>query len=104
MKRAFLTATAAGIALAVFSAQAADLGTTEEGFGAAAMVPDQALAMARAKGEDGSIGCWSCTADGTSNISGRAFQNAVGVFTVVQNTGNQVFLNTITVVNVSISK
>jgi hypothetical protein len=89
--------------LAAFSAQAAER-TGEEGFAGAAIVSEEALSAERAKGDDNSINCVICTANGTSNIAGNAFQNAVGVFTIIQNTGNQVFLDTVTVVNVSISK
>ena len=91
--------------LAIVPALAADpQAKSDEVFNAAPVVSDNELAGLRAKGVDGGIVCLLCTADGTSTISGNAFQNAVGVFTVVQNTGNQVFLNTVTVVNVSISK
>src|SRR5258708_35527377 len=105
MKYATLALLAAVASLTAVSVRAAELpGTGEDSFGATA-VSDQELATKRAKGDDGAaISCLQCTADGTSNIAGHAFQNAVGVFTVVQNTGNQVFLNTVTVVNVSISK
>ena len=100
-----LAASAAFAALWAVSAGAAEpLAPGEAGFGAAPVVADGELATQRAKGADGRILCSLCTADGTSTISGNAFQNAVGVFTVVQNTGNQVFLNTVTIVNVSISK
>lgn len=106
MKYAMLATLAAVASLTAVSVRAAELpGTGEEAFGAAT-VSDQELSTKRARGDDGNaaISCIQCTADGTSNIAGHAFQNAVGVFTVVQNTGNQVFLNTVTVVNVSISK
>jgi len=72
-------------------------------FAAAALVPDAELAAARG-GAKAAITCTNCIANGVSTISDNAFQNAVGVFTIVQNTGNQVFLNTVTVVNVSIAK
>src|SRR5690348_3822518 len=107
MKHAMLATVAAMASLAAVSVKAAELpGPGEEAFGAAATVSDQELSTKRAKGDDGSpaISCVECTTNGTSNITGNAFQNAVGVFTVVQNSGNQVFLNTVTVVNVSISK
>ena len=107
MKYAMLTTLAAAASLAAVSVKAAELpGPGEEAFGAAATVSDEELSTKRARGDDGSpaISCVECTTNGTSNITGSAFQNAVGVFTVVQNSGNQVFLNTVTVVNVSISK
>ena len=107
MNYAMLATLAAVASLASVSVQSAELpGIGEEAFGAAAIVSDQELSTKRAKGDDGSpaISCVECTTNGTSNITGNAFQNAVGVFTVVQNSGNQVFLNTVTVVNVSISK
>ena len=106
MKYAMLAILAAA-SLTAGSARAADLQRGgDEAFGAAAAISDQELSTKRARGDDGSpaISCIECTANGTSNITGNAFQNAVGVFTVVQNSGNQVFLNTVTVVNVSISK
>jgi hypothetical protein len=100
-----LAASAAVAALWAAAAGAAEpLAPGEAAIGAAPVVADRELAAQRAKGADGSILCSLCTADGTSTISGNAFQNAVGVFTVVQNTGNQVFMNTVTVVNVTISK
>jgi len=105
MRHAVLAIAIACASLAIAPARAADAKIKSDGtFGAAPVVADGELAAQRAKGEDGSILCSLCTADGTSTISGNAFQNAVGVFTVVQNTGNQVFMNTVTVVNVSISK
>lgn len=107
MKYAVLAILAAAVSLTAASARAADLQRGgDEAFGAAAVVSDQELSTKRARGEDGSaaISCIECTTNGTANIAGTAFQNAVGVFTVVQNSGNQVFLNTVTVVNVSISK
>ena len=106
MKYPMLATLAAVASLTAVSVRAAELPAPGEGgFAAAATVSDQELSTKRAKGDNGAaIACLQCTADGTSNIAGHAFQNAVGVFTVVQNTGNQVFLNTVTVVNVSISK
>jgi len=59
--------------------RAAELpGTGEDSFGVAAAVSDQELSSKRAMGDDGAtISCLQCTADGTSNIAGHAFQNAV---------------------------
>jgi hypothetical protein len=106
MKHSFLAAVAALASLAALSAQAAELKpVADEGFGNAPAVSDEALSTERARGEDGAaLKCVFCTANGVSSISDNAFQNAVGVFSIVQNTGNQVFINTVTVVNVSISK
>jgi hypothetical protein len=124
MKYATLAMLTAVASLTAVSLRAAELpGAGEDSFAAAAVVSDQELATKRARGDDGdgkggdggngnggtggngaAMSCVQCSADGTSNIAGRAFQNAVGVFTVVQNTGNQVFLNTVTVVNVSIGR
>jgi len=113
MKYAVLTILAAAASLTAVSVRAAELQRSgDEAFEAAATISDQELSTKRARGGDdndgnngnAAVSCLQCTADGTSNISGRAFQNAVGVFTVVQNTGNQVFLNTVTVVNVSMGR
>ena len=121
-----VTLAAAAMTLTAFSALAAEQrGTADDAFGgAAAMVSDQTLSTQRAKGEDDNSGkggnggsggsggsganaglsCMVCTANGMSTISGNAFQGASGVITVVQNTGNQVTLQTTTVVNVSIGR
>src|SRR5690348_1347161 len=109
MKYAVLAIIAAAASLTAASARAGDLQRGGgEVFDAAAAVSDQELSTKRARGDDGdgtaAISCVQCTTNGTASIAGTAFQNAVGVFTVVQNSGNQVFLNTVTVVNVSISK
>ena len=101
MKYPMLAALAAVVSLAAASAQAAE--PADEPFAAATMVADAALATERG-GTDPGIACINCIANGVSAISDNAFQNAVGVFTIVQNTGNQVFLDTVTVVTVSISK
>ena len=97
---------AAAMTLAAFSAVAAETKSAADAFGGpAAMMTDETLSTQRAKGEDGSgPSCFLCTANGTSTISGNAFQGASGVVTVVQNTGNQVTLQTTTVVNVSIGR
>jgi hypothetical protein len=97
---------ATGMALAAFPALAAgQKNAVEDAFGGpTAVISDETLAVQRAKGEDAGISCVLCTANGTSTISGNAFQGASGVITVVQNTGNQVFLQTTTVVNVSIGR
>ena len=109
MKHVMLAA--AAMTLTAFSALAAEQKVTaDDAFGgAAAMMSDQTLSTQRAKGEgekgdNGGISCMLCTANGTSTISGNAFQGASGVITVVQNTGNQVTLQTTTVVNVSIGR
>jgi hypothetical protein len=118
MKHVMLAA--AAMTLTAFSALAAEQrGTADDAFGgAAAMMSDQTLATQRARGEDDNSGkggsggsgenaglsCMVCTANGMSTISGNAFQGASGVITVVQNTGNQVTLQTTTVVNVSIGR
>jgi hypothetical protein len=106
MRHSLPAVVAALASLAALSAQAAELKpAAEEGFGNAPIVSDQALSTARARGDDGgALKCVFCTANGVSSISDNAFQNAVGVFTVVQNTGNQVFMDTVTIVNVTISK
>jgi hypothetical protein len=104
MKHPMRAMLAAALSLAAVSAQAAQpQGAGEEdGFAAAAIVPDATLASQRG-GTDPGIACTNCIANGVSTISDNAFQNAIGVFTIIQNTGNQVFLNTVTVVNVSIT-
>jgi len=115
MKHVMLAA--AAMALSAFSAFAAEQkATADDAFGgAAALMSDETLSTQRAKGEgdkgdngangaSGGLSCMLCTANGTSTISGNAFQGASGVITVVQNTGNQVTLQTTTVVNVSIGR
>jgi hypothetical protein len=106
MRHLILAAVAALASLAAVSAQAAELKpAADQTFASAAVVSDEALATARAKGEDGTaLKCIFCTANGVSTISGGAFQNASGVFSVIQNTGNQVFIDSTMVVNVSIGK
>ena len=116
----YVLVAAAAMTLAAFSSVAAERkNAADDAFGGpAAMVSDETLSVQRAKGEDGGSkgvdggsqgagggpSCSLCTANGTSTISGTAFQGASGVITVVQNTGNQVFLQTTTVVNVSIGR
>lgn len=98
---------AAAVTLTAFAAVAAEKkSAADDAFGGpAAMMTDETLSAQRAKGEDGGgPSCFLCTANGTSTISGNAFQGASGVVTVVQNTGNQVVLQTTTVVNVSIGR
>jgi hypothetical protein len=106
MRHPILAAVAAFAPLAAVSAQAAELKpAADQAFGNAAVVSDEALSTARAKGEDGAaLQCIFCTANGVSTISGGAFQNASGVFSVIQNTGNQVFIDSTMVVTVSISR
>ena len=98
---------AAAMTLTAVSALAAEKkSATDDAFGGpAAMMTDETLSSQRAMGEDGGgPSCFLCTANGTSTISGNAFQGASGVVTIVQNTGNQVTLQTTTVVNVSIGR
>jgi hypothetical protein len=118
MKHVMLAA--AAMTLVAFSALAAEQkSAADDAFGGtAAMVSDETLSAQRAKGDDGGSkgedggskggnggpSCSLCTANGTSTLSGTAFQGASGVITVVQNTGNQVFLQTTTVVNVSVGR
>ena len=118
MKHVMLAA--AAMALTALSALAAEQkGGADEAFGgAAALMSDEKISTQRAKGEgdkggnggdggngeNGGLSCMVCTANGMSTISGNAFQGASGVITVVQNTGNQVTLQTTTVVNVSIGR
>lgn len=106
MRHSLPAAVAALASLAALSAEAAELKPADDaGFGNAPTVSDQALSAERAKGEDGAaLKCVFCTANGVSSISDNAFQNAVGVFSVIQNTGNQVFIDNVMVVNVSIGK
>ena len=104
MRYAIPPMVAGALSLAALSAQASELPGTngDDAFAVAAIVPDATLAAQRG-GTDPGVACTNCIANGVSTISDNAFQNAIGVFTIIQNTGNQVFLNTVTVVNVSIT-
>jgi hypothetical protein len=102
MKYRMFAAVAAVASLAAVSAGAVEA-QSDTAFAGAPTVSDAALATARG-GTDAGIACSDCVANGVSVIRDNAFQNAAGVFSIIQNTGNQVFIDSVTVVTVSIAK
>lgn len=103
MRRSFLIAAAAGLSLITAAAQA----EVRSDFGSA--VTPAALDEARARGVPDVGTSDSSTSVGTLTVNGGnaaaiqgAFSGASGLFTVIQNTGNNVVLQNATVVNINI--
>lgn len=111
MKGSFLAAAAfACVAVAAYAAQAAERHVSQNPFGSAAISED---AMSNLRGGDSPVqisdqnatssgnSCVVCVS-GANTVGLSSFAGASGVFTVMQNSGNNALLQNTTQVNVSI--
>jgi len=108
-KASLLAATLACVAVGAYAAQAAERHSAVTSFGAA-MTDD---AMSQLRGGDSPVQisdqnatssgntCTVCTS-GANNVDASSFAHATGIFTVIQNSGNNALLQNTTQVNVSI--
>jgi hypothetical protein len=110
-KASFLAAAAfACVAVAAYAAQAAERHDSQNPFGSAAISED---AMSKLRGGDSPVQisdqnatsagntCVVCVSGG-NNVGVSSFESATGIFTVIQNSGNNALLQNTTQVNVSI--
>ena len=109
-KASLLAAALACVAVGAYAAQAAEPHNTASPFGGAA-ISDEAMSQLRGGDSPVQISdqdatsagntCVVCVSGG-NNVGLSSFAGATGVFTVIQNSGNNALLQNTTQVNVSI--